>query len=182
MSLLSDPAMVWTLRLLLCGIFLLAAVSKLRARDVFEGILRDYRLLPEQLVVPFARLLPVVELLAALGLLFEPSRTAAALLIAGLLLVFIAAIAINLARGRREIDCGCFLGGRGRQRIGWSLVVRNLVLLAFALDVAAAGAPVRAITVLDVATVAGATLALLFAYFALSQLLETAPLRQGEAR
>lgn len=49
-----------------------------------------------------------------------------------LLLLFAAAMAINLARGRADIDCGCgqsFL----KQTLSWSLVARNAALAAMLL-------------------------------------------------
>ena len=51
--------------------------------------------------------LPGVELLCSVLLFLGIWRRAAATTIAALLLVFIAALSINLARGR-PVDCGCF--------------------------------------------------------------------------
>jgi hypothetical protein len=130
-ELVAAPALHWASALLLAGIFLPSAWSKLRASDEVTGIVADYRLLPEPLVEPFARGLPWVEIAAGLLLLAPPTRPVGALLAGGLLLLFALAMAINLARGRREIDCGCFLG-RQKERIGWPLVLRNLLLAAAA--------------------------------------------------
>ncbi len=170
-----DPALLWALRLLLAGVFATAALSKLRSLDAFEGVVRNYRILPEQLAGGFARVLPVVECVAALGLLFETTRAAAALLVAALLVLFAWAMAWNLLRGRREIDCGCFIGAF-KQRIGWPLVARNLLLALAALWLAAAE-PGRDATELDLFTAGAAALSLLFAYFAFSELVERAPAR-----
>ena len=41
-------------------------------------------------------------------------------------------MAINLARGRRNIDCGCFQSAL-KQRLSWVLVARNVVLAALLL-------------------------------------------------
>jgi hypothetical protein len=41
--------------------------------------------------------------------------------------LFAAAMAINLARGRTHIDCGCF-DATQRQPLRWLLVARNIVL------------------------------------------------------
>jgi hypothetical protein len=46
-----------------------------------------------------------------------------------LLLIFAAAMAVNIRRGRRHIDCGCGHAGL-RQQLGWSMVVRNLLMAA----------------------------------------------------
>ncbi|GBD43297.1 Methylamine utilization protein MauE [bacterium HR40] len=171
-----DPIVSWVARLLLASIFATAATAKLAAMGPFEGIVRNYRILPEPLISPFARGLPFVELAAALGLLFEPTREVAAGVCGALLLAFAIAMAINIRRGRTDIDCGCFVG-RSRQRIGWPLVVRNLLLL-FVAGVALAEPAARPLSILDFAALIGATLTLVLVYLALSQLLELAPVRR----
>ena len=112
-------------------IFTHAGISKLRHRELMAGIVANYRLLPEPLVVPVARALPVVELTLGLALLAGGQRVAV-LPAALLLLLFAAAMAINVRRGRTHIDCGC---GRSqlRQTVSWPLVWRNLVLAALVL-------------------------------------------------
>ena len=57
---------------------------------------------------------------------------------AALLLLFAAAMAINIVRGRRHIDCGCFQSAL-KQTLNWILVARNCglaALLALAASVA----------------------------------------------
>ncbi|MEF9603853.1 methylamine utilization protein MauE, partial [Paracoccus sp. PXZ] len=72
----------------------------------------------------------------AAGLVMTPLAAPAAITAAGLLLVFAAALAINVLRGRTQIDCGCFRNGL-KQPVSWLLVLRNLVLTGLALAVAA---------------------------------------------
>ena len=67
----------------------------------------NYRIVPAPMVNLMALTMPWVELLAALALILGVWKRAALGLIAAMLVVFIAAIAINLARGN-AIDCGCF--------------------------------------------------------------------------
>ena len=149
-----DPAFSLLALLLLAAVFAAAAVAKLREPDVFAGVVEQYGLLPRVLVRPFAYALPVVELAAALGLLLPVSRAPAAALLILLLLGFAAAMAINLARGRSDIDCGCFIGVQ-KQRISWTLVVRNLVLAGFGLTLLAEGTG-RPLAALDWFTVLAA--------------------------
>jgi hypothetical protein len=123
-------------------VFVEAGLAKLRHRDLVPGVVANYRLLPETVVAPVAALLPIVELGLGLGLIASVmtagsvqlpgsvqlwSAQLLALPAAALLLVFAAAMAINIRRGRQAIDCGC---GRShlRQPLSWSLVVRNGVL------------------------------------------------------
>ena len=59
---------------------------------------------------------------------------------------------MNLARGRREIDCGCF-GPALRQPLSLALVLRNAGLIALAL-VCALPVGSRALVPLDALTIA----------------------------
>ncbi|GAA0303373.1 hypothetical protein GCM10009087_11490 [Sphingomonas oligophenolica] len=112
-------------------IFTHAGISKLQHKELLAGIVANYRLLPEPLVAPVARVLPLVELALGLALLADGQR-AAVLPAALLLLAFAGAMAINIRRGRTHIDCGC---GRSqlRQTVSWPLVWRNLALVALVL-------------------------------------------------
>jgi uncharacterized membrane protein YphA (DoxX/SURF4 family) len=116
---------VTAVRIAAALIFFTAASSKLRRWNTFEGIVAGYRLLPDPLVRWVAWVLPPGEIVLAAALVFgvpgsEPAASA-------LLCLFAAAMAINLARGRTHIDCGCFDAAQ-RQPLRWLLVVRNIVL------------------------------------------------------
>jgi hypothetical protein len=180
MDLASDPIIVWTSRLLLVLVLGAAALSKLRALDEFVGVVHNYRVLPEPLVRPVAYALPPFELLLAAGLLLEPIRSLAAAAVAGLLAVFALAMAINIGRGRIEIDCGCFANAL-RQRIGWRLVVRNVVLIALALLVMPAELSARPLVWLDLVTALMATAGAVLLYAAFSRLAGMAPLARPAA-
>ena len=93
------------IRVLVALIFLTAAVGKFRHRLVFQGVVANYRLLPESTIPAFALLLPPVEAAVATALLFTPSSWPA-VSAASLLILFAVAMAINIRRGRRYIDCG----------------------------------------------------------------------------
>lgn len=124
-----DPVATLIVRHVLALLFAAAALHKLGDRRRFDGIVLDYRLAPPRLALRVARLLPALELLVAgsLAAAWPPAFPAAALLLAGYGL----AMAINLARGRREIHCGC--GGKPQPLSAW-LLLRNLVLAAAALS------------------------------------------------
>lgn len=107
-------------------VFLVAGIDKLRHRKLLPGVIANYRLLPAVLVAPTAWLLPLVELVVAMALLLG-NRPLAPLVAISLLLVFALAMGINIARGRRHIDCGCGHPGL-RQDLGWPMVARNLAM------------------------------------------------------
>lgn len=134
LPLLGEPVVTVFLRSFLILLFVAAALPKLRHADEFFGVVRNFRLMPEVMARPFAAALPVVELALAACLAVPATAALAAAGIGGLLVLFGLAIAVNVARGRTAIDCGCFRNGM-RQPLGWLLVGRNagLALAAFGL-------------------------------------------------
>ena len=133
-----DPAIALAGRLLGALVFATAVVGKVRHRHELPGVVANYRLLPDGLAVPAAWIIVGLESLVALPLVTGVGLAAGAGLAIALLVGFALAMAINLARGRREIDCGCFQSGL-RQRLSMALVVRNLVLAAFLTPLLTAG-------------------------------------------
>ena len=115
------------IRTLISLVFLTAAYGKLRHGAPFQGILANYRLLPDAMVAPAAYLIPPAELLLGATLLLSVAYPWPELSAAGLLLLFALAMGINLRRGRRHIDCGCFQSAL-KQTLSWTLVMRNVVL------------------------------------------------------
>jgi hypothetical protein len=158
-------------------LFAVAGIDKLRHRDLLPGVIANYRLLPDALVAPAAALLPGVELLVAAGLLLGFAPLAPMVAIA-LLLVFATAMAINIGRVRRHIDCGCGHAGL-RQQLGWSQVARNLVLAMALLPALAAGRADLGMADAALGVAAGVALYLLLLMFsALGALAASAP-KQG---
>jgi hypothetical protein len=134
-----DPVLVWVLRVALALLFAAAASHKLRAPREFEATVAAYALLPSAAVRPFARVLALAEVGVAAGLLLPgPGLVPVAAVSAGaaLLCVYSVAIAVNLARGRTDIDCGC-LGPAGEQPLSAWLLARNAVLVGACLLLAA---------------------------------------------
>ena len=109
-----------------------AAWSKARHLAEFEGVFENYRLTPSFASPVLARLLVTAEALVALSLATGLGLQFGAAGAAALMLLFATAIGVNLARGRDDIDCGCFQSTHRQQLSGW-LVGRNLaaaILLA----------------------------------------------------
>ncbi len=152
-TLLHDPLFVLVIRGALALLFASAAWHKLRARDEFAAILAAYRLVPAALVAPATAVIAATELGVAVALLLPNLRVAGALGAAGLLAVYALAIGVNLARGRRMIDCGCGALG-ARQPISEWLLVRN-ALLAAAAAVTAQPVAVRPFVWVDGVTLVG---------------------------
>jgi hypothetical protein len=94
-------------------VLLVGAAQKVRDWPGFRSALAAYRLLPEVLVTPAAMALPAFEAIAGVALFAPAYRGAGALLAVALMATVTGAVAINLARGRADIDCGCG-GAEGR--------------------------------------------------------------------
>jgi len=167
-----DPVPQLVLRAALAVLFAAAAVHKLRDVDGFRRALEGYELLPPLWAVPAGGILVAVELGIAVGLWMPRVQAAAGIAAAGLLLLYAAAIAVNLLRGRRDIECGCF-GPARRRPISAALVVRNIILAGAAL---ASGLPAepRPLRWMDAITVAAAVLTIVFLYAAVDGLLAVA--------
>ena len=87
--------------------FVAAALPKLVDPPSFAHMIYNYRLVPGAFVNLMALVMPWLELLAGLALILGIWTRTSAALVGALLLVFVAAISLNLARGN-AIDCGCF--------------------------------------------------------------------------
>jgi len=125
-----DPVVSVSLRCLLALLFAAAAWHKASDSSRFTSTLDAYRLLPSWLGRVTAKVLPVAEIAVA-GSLLLPVYRWAALGAVALLVLYSVAITINLARGRREIDCGCF-GPSARVPLSGTLIARNGLLIAAA--------------------------------------------------
>ena len=128
-----------------------AAIPKLLDPPAFAHMIYNYKLAPGWAINALAITLPWVELLAGLALILGIWKREAVALIGLMLLTFIAAVAINLARGH-AIDCGCFdvrdAGKTEAQRLidmRWVIArdVGMLLMVAQLLRVTGREAPVR---------------------------------------
>ena len=120
------------MRLVLAAVFAAAALPKIQASGEFAAAVLNYRVTGPVWSAWIALFLPWLELAAAFGLLTPPLRRASGLVLAGLLLLFMAMHAQAWARGL-EIACGCF--GASPEETGeptnyaW-LLARNALLAA----------------------------------------------------
>jgi len=172
-----DPALRAALRCALALLWLVSGRHKLHDPARFRDALAGYRLVPARFVHAVAAGVAALELALGFALLLPAAGPAPALATAALLGLYTLAIAANLVRGRRAIDCGC---GARPQPLGEGLVVRNAVLVGIAL-LAALPATGRALTWLDAATIVGGAAALAALYAAADAALANG-LRSGQLR
>jgi hypothetical protein len=138
-SLAHDPAVMLAARAAFALLFANAARHKLRDRAAFAAVLAAYRVLPAALVPTLGVVVAGVELATAAAWLVPDAGELAVVASIALLCVYAVAIGVNLARGRRSIDCGCGVGGAA-QPIGEWLLARNALLAVAAWGTLLAGA------------------------------------------
>ena len=126
-------------RIVLGGLFIWAAVTKLPDMAAFAQDVANYRVVPAALVPILAAAVVGIELLAGIALVTGVMERPAAAVLAVLLAAFIGLLAQALLRGI-DLRCGCF---GGDERASWWTVVRDLVMLAAAVAVARGPSPAR---------------------------------------
>jgi len=125
--------LVWAARIVVGGVFIAASVHKIADPEGFAVAIFRYQLVPHGAINLLAVFLPWVELLAGVAVIAAPRfRDGAAILIVGMLAVFMFGIANALHRGI-DISCGCFTSSPSSGRVGWLSLLRNAVLIALGL-------------------------------------------------
>ena len=119
------PTILLLARLVLAAVFVVAGLAKLVDRDGSRRALIEFGV-PPLLALPFGVLLPVAELIVAVGLIPRATASWAAVGALALLALFCVGIAANLMRGR-EPDCHCF-GQLHSAPAGRQTLVRNSLL------------------------------------------------------
>jgi len=120
------------LRLVLGGIFIYAAYTKLREPwQLFAAGIRSYEVLPMQAADLLARTLPWFELLLGVLLIVGRWLRVSTVAVSGLLLVFFTLMVRAHVKGQ-TIDCGCFGPG---ETISWKTLLRDGSMLAGSLVV-----------------------------------------------
>jgi uncharacterized membrane protein YphA (DoxX/SURF4 family) len=104
----SNRYVILVFRLILSGFFLISAYGKLVDIERYSvDAVYNFGILPMFLARPFGLVMPFIELLCGLGLLFGVLTRLSALGIALMSISFFIAKAIVLSQGR-SIECGCF--------------------------------------------------------------------------
>lgn len=122
------------IRLLAGSVFVYAALPKILHPEDFAWSVAMYQMLHYSKVNALAVILPWVELVAGLSLLLGLRTKAAAVLVCGMLVMFVAALTHAISHEIEMTTCGCFSqeGARAlsahRHTVGTSLLYRDLAL------------------------------------------------------
>jgi uncharacterized membrane protein YphA (DoxX/SURF4 family) len=91
----------------LAAFFVVAGISKIADPPGFAHEIHNYQLVPGVFVNAMALVLPWLEVVTGVALFFGIAVRTSARILGILLLVFIAALSVNLAR-KHPVECGCF--------------------------------------------------------------------------
>jgi uncharacterized membrane protein YphA (DoxX/SURF4 family) len=119
------------LRIGLGVVFVYAGILKIREPVAFAGSVAAYKILPYYLNYLVAATIPWVEAACGLLLIVGCRVKAAAGIVAGMNVLFIALLASTIVRGL-DIDCGCFRQG-GAKTPAWIAILRDILFLSVAL-------------------------------------------------
>lgn len=123
-------------RLILFGVLAVAGVAKILDRDGSKTAFAAFGV-PAALTKPLVYLLPVIEIVTAMALLFLETSWFGAIGAAALFLIFTAGMLYQLAKGNAP-ECHCF-GQMHSKPVGASSVLRNLFLFALAFNLIVMG-------------------------------------------
>lgn len=119
------------LRIYLGLVFIYAAWGKIADPRQFALSVATYDILPLVLINLMAVVLPWIELLVGVSLILGWWTRASALCIAGMMIMFIVALSMALAKGL-EMSCGCFASQEASEEINALTLVRDFAWLAAA--------------------------------------------------
>ena len=131
----SIPRVIWRhgIRLLIGAIFIYAGYVKIIDPFGFAKNIYQYQILSNDWVNLTAIILPWLEVISGLALIFIPRlRRGASAWIFFMLLVFTIAVTYSVQRGL-DISCGCLSTDPEAARIGWKKVTENVGLLILTL-------------------------------------------------
>jgi len=135
---LDNRYFVLVCRILVGAVFIYASLDKILHPAAFAKQVYNYQILPIGASNLLAVILPWLELIAGLALVSGVLGAESALLLSGLLAIFLVAISSALLRGL-DIDCGCFGTSSGGRRVAWTTLGQDVLLLGAGLVALRAG-------------------------------------------
>lgn len=114
--------------LIFAYIFLFSAISKIKDYENHIEVVKSYKILPDTFAKYLVNLFLLIELLASLMIILRLFMNYSVIALSILTVIYSVAIIINLARGRKDLSCGCG-GVLGDHVISYKLVIRNLIIL-----------------------------------------------------
>jgi putative oxidoreductase len=126
-KLISDKHVLLLARLILGFVFIYAASEKITDPVGFAESIHNYKIFPLITINLISIILPWLELITGLFLIFGISVKESVFIINILTFLFIILIGVSLFRGL-NIDCGCF-GTNNGETIGVKKIIEDVILL-----------------------------------------------------
>ena len=127
---LSGKVLQIILRLIIGGVFLYASIDKLFNPEDFAKAIKAYDILPLSLVNVLAIVLPYIEFVTGIFLIFGVYKKGSSAVISLILVIFIIALTRAYALGL-DINCGCFsLESEGSNSDILIRIIEDVLLLA----------------------------------------------------
>ena len=123
-----------TIRIIIAVTFIYASIDKIIHPQAFAQAVFNHQILPDSLINLTAIVLPWMELVLGLCLLFNIWTAGASTMAAGLMALFISIISFNLMRGL-DVECGCFSATASESMSALTLI-RDLVFLLLSIGFA----------------------------------------------
>jgi putative oxidoreductase len=122
------------MRFYLAYVFIIACLHKIAHPEMFAVDVATYSILPLELINIMAISLPWIELVAGVMLVLGLRSRAAALMVVGMMIMFIVALLMALYQGL-DMSCGCFASqaANNEDPISYKTVLRDLLWFALAL-------------------------------------------------
>jgi len=127
-----NKSVLLVFRLVVGGVFIWAGLLKILDPLEFAQNIANYRVFSPDLSLLTAIVLPWLEILCGVLVIFGIIRSASSLLLSGLLAAFLVLIMVTIFRGV-DVDCGCF-GSLGRH-VDYRLLLTDIVLLYLTLNI-----------------------------------------------
>ena len=121
-------------RIVLGAVFAYASWDKILDPAGFAQAIANYQIVSASSGHLAAQFLPWLELVCGICLIFNRWAQGAALVVTGLMLIFMAALGYNIFRGV-DVSCGCFTLAEEAPGSMWGYMVRDSLLLAMAVGV-----------------------------------------------
>jgi uncharacterized membrane protein YphA (DoxX/SURF4 family) len=119
-------------RVLLGGIFVYASWDKILNPAEFARIIDNYQILSSSMGRLTALFLPWLELVCGICLIINRWTRGSAVIVAGLMVVFMGALGYNIYQGI-DINCGCFTLTDKTPGSMWFYMLRDVVFLSMAI-------------------------------------------------
>lgn len=130
-KIINNTVLVLIARIVIALMFIIVGVGKIAHPEEFAREISNYQLLPILFINPLAIILPWLEVITGMMILFGIQIRANAFIVSLMLITFTTAIIIAVAKGL-SIDCGCY-SQIAAQKVGLPKILENTGLIILSL-------------------------------------------------